>query len=637
MLMKKLLTLLFVFTTTVTLYVGCRKKDAPIDIPVCVDNVGPTNGARVETRTVRLSWTSARSAKTYDVYLDTVPRPETRIASGVADTALTYTLPLAENTTYYWFVVPKNGGEKPGCASSPTSFTYSSLPGCAINLFPSDTGYIRDSVVTLIWTKVLNTENYDVYVDTTPTITTPIATGVSDTSYRFTVPSTASNIYYWYVVPKNSLGHDTACASSVTSFKYGSLPDTTSNILPANGSNITTNTVQFSWGSVDDVTTYDLYLGTSTEGATLVVSGLSDTTYLYNLVEPQISTTYYWYVVPKNKLGSAAEAQGSATSFKRLIIKSPPELGFSMITYFPSYRYVAEYPDNMFAMCDVINYAFAAVNTSGTITISSLTRFDSLYKKAKANSSKVFISISGATNFASAARTAQGRNNLITDIMKKVRQYSLDGIDIDWEYPRTTDGTDVTYAALMKELSDSLHTDGKYYLSSAITPGIYAGSVRDGIKTEVFNYADFFNIMAYDDFTTDPRYPFKQHSSMSTATVSLNYWLNTRGMPRQKFILGIPGYGRNSGAAQVSSSYKNILLTGQPLGPAPLHQSDSATMTKTDGTTFTTYYNGVLTVANKTNLAKTRGNGIFFWELGHDANNEFSLHKAAADAAGITY
>lgn len=629
------MTLSVIVFALIVVFIGCRKKDVPpVDIPVCADNIGPANGAEINTRTVRLSWKPAVNAKSYDIYMDTVPMPTTLIAENVKDTALVHTLPSAENTTYYWFVVPKNGGGKAGCASSPTSFKYSTLPGCAINLSPSDSGFVSGATVTLTWSKVVNTRGYDLYIDTTTTIITPIATSITDTSYTFTVPSAASNIYYWYVLPKNNTGTGTGCSSTMTSFKYGSLPDTTTNISPAHGSATTESAIQFVWSTVNDVTGYDLYFGTSVENATLIAANLTDTIYNYNLPATELSATYYWYVVPKNKLGASSNAAGSATSFTKLIIKAPAPLPFAIITYFPSYRTVAEYPDDMFGLCDVVNYAFANVNTNGTITIASLTRFDSVYQKAKANGAKVFISLSNATNFKTVAATATGRNNLVKDIMRKARQYNLDGIDIDWEYPRSNDGTHETFAALMKELSDSLHVDGKYYLSAAITPGIYAGSVRDGIKTEVFAYTDFFNIMAYDDFTTDVRYPYKQHSSMSTATVSLNYWLNTRGMPREKAILGIPGYGRNSGAAQIATSYKTILLTGQQLGPAPLYQSDSARITKTDGTQFTTYYNGTLTVANKTNLAKTRANGVFFWELGHDATNEYSLHKAAATAIG---
>ena len=411
-------------------------------------------------------------------------------------------------------------------------------------------------------------------------------------------------------------------------------PLCTSNTAPFNGANVSSASVVLSWSPATGAISYDVYVGSSVANA-VKVGSVTAITYNYT-IPPSGNATFYWYVVPKNASGSATGCTTSATSFKRIFIVVPPVLNSPLITYFPSYRYVAEYSNSMFAICDVVNYAFADVNSNGTITIANLSRFDSVYQKAKANGAKVFISLAGAANFASVTSSAAGRNNLIKDIMRKVRQHNLDGVDVDWEYPRTSDGTHEYFAALMKELSDSLHVDAKYYLATAITPGIYSGSVRDGIKTEVFNYVDIFHIMAYDDFTTDPQYPFKQHSSLATATASLNYWLNTRGMPKEKCVLGIPAYGRNSGAAQISSSYKNILANGTQLGPAPLHESDSARMTKTDGSVFTTYYNGMFTAVNKTILAKTRCNGVFFWEMGHDTNDQFSLHKAAAIELGKT-
>lgn len=413
------------------------------------------------------------------------------------------------------------------------------------------------------------------------------------------------------------------------------VPGCTTNMAPANGTNITTSKVTLTWAAANGAATYDVYLGTTNNPATVVATNVSGTTYEYTL--PANGNTYYWYVVPKSSSGAAAGCASAVTAFTYLIIKAPAALNFPVISYFPSYRSVAEYPDVMFKMCDVVIYAFGNVNVAGSVDIANPAVFQQLYDKAKANGSKVFLSTSGEANFKTMAATAAGRLHFIKDIMNKVRQYKLDGVDIDWEYPRTMDGTDVTYAELMRQLSDSLHVDGKYYLGTAITPGIYGGSVRDGIKTEVFNYADIFNIMAYDDFSTDPNYPYKQHSSMNTATVSMNYWLNIRAMPKQKFILGLPAYGRNSGAAQVSTSYKTVLATGIQLGPAPLSQSDSAIITRTDGTSFTTYYNGMLTIKAKTLLAKERANGIFFWEMGHDANNEYSLLKVAAAAAGKSY
>lgn len=314
-------------------------------------------------------------------------------------------------------------------------------------------------------------------------------------------------------------------------------------------------------------------------------------------------------------------------------IHPPTPIGFLVVGYFPSYRTVAEYPDRMFRMCNVINYAFANINSSSTVTIDNVTRMDSVYKKGKANGAKVFLSVAGDANLFKSMATATGtRNIFVKDLMNKVRQYKLDGIDMDWEYPRSSDGSADTYSLLMKELSDSLHVDGKYYLSAAITPGIYAGSIRDGIRNEIFDYADFINVMMYDDFTTDPTRQYQQHSPYDIVPKSFNYWLN-RGMPKEKLVVGIPNYGRPSGMTQSGTalSYKTILQQGG----SPL--SDSAMVTTTGFPLYKIYYNGETTVKKKAAYAKAFAGGIMFWEIGQDANNDFSLIKAACDTIGRSY
>lgn len=321
-----------------------------------------------------------------------------------------------------------------------------------------------------------------------------------------------------------------------------------------------------------------------------------------------------------------------------VVIEPPPAFGFYVVGYFPSYRSLADVPDVKFRMCNVVNYAFFSVNASGELSApaSAATTATQLVTRAKANGAKAFLSIndaaSGQANFKSMAATATGRTRFAADVMRKVRQYGFDGVDVDWEYPSTADGTDATFTALMKELSDSLHRDRKYYLTAAITPGRYAGSIRDAIRSEVFGYADWFNIMAYDDFSTTV--PYKQHSDYNLAATCLNYWLNTRGMPREKCVLGIPAYGRPSGITQSGTvlTYRDILARGG----SPL--SDSAVVTSASYTTpYTIYYNGQPTVKKKAKLAKDIANGIMLWEKWQDAPDGNSLLKAACDTIGRVY
>ena len=319
-----------------------------------------------------------------------------------------------------------------------------------------------------------------------------------------------------------------------------------------------------------------------------------------------------------------------------IVIQPPPAFGFYVVGYFPSYRNVADVPDVKFRMCNVVNYAFFGVNANGMLTVNSPGVLSAVITKSKANNAKVFMSINdgsgdGKTNFKNMAATTTGRNNFIKDVMAQVRQYSFNGVDVDWEFPTTSDGTDATFTSLMKELSDSLHRDAKYYLTAAITAGKYAGTIRDAIRNELFGYVDWLNVMAYDDFSTTV--PYRHHSDYNLAVTSLNYWLNTRGMPKEKCVLGFPAYGRPSGITQTGTvkTYRDILSVGGS------SQSDSAVLSGGGFTNYTIYYNGQPTVKKKAILAKQIANGVMMWEKWQDATDGNSLLKAACDTVGRAY
>ncbi len=315
-------------------------------------------------------------------------------------------------------------------------------------------------------------------------------------------------------------------------------------------------------------------------------------------------------------------------------ITPPAPFGFYVVGYFPSYRDPALVTDQKFRMCNVVNYAFANVTSTGGLTVANPSVFTTVISKAKSNNAKVFISISGlAADFKNMATTPAGRNSFVKSIMQVVRTYGLDGVDVDWEFPRTDDGTDVTYTSFMRELSDSCHTGAKYYLSAAITAGKYAGAVRDAINSSLWtsNAVDFFNIMAYDDFSTTV--PYKHHSDMALAQTSLNYWITTRGMPASKAVLGIPAYGRPSGITQTGTVLTYSTITN---GSGSAY-SDSAVVSAGGFNNYTIYYNGLPTVKLKAKLAQSMANGIMMWEKGQDRTDGLSLLKAVCDTLGRSY
>ncbi len=318
-----------------------------------------------------------------------------------------------------------------------------------------------------------------------------------------------------------------------------------------------------------------------------------------------------------------------------LPIAPPPAFGFYIVGYFPSYRVVADVPDVKFKMCNVINYAFATVTNTGSLALGSGAHLTSLKTKAKANGAKVFISVSGLeADFKTMAAGATGRTSFINQIMNLVRTYGLDGVDMDWEFPRTSDGTNITYTALMKELSDSCHTGSKYYLTAAITAGKYAGAVRDAISSELWvgNYVDWFNIMSYDDFSSTV--PYQHHCNLALSNVSMNYWVGTRSMPASKAVLGIAGYGRASGITQSGTILSFNSIVAQQASNA---FTDSAIVSNGTFLNYSIYYNGIPTVKKKAMLAKQMGNGIMIWEKSQDVHDANSLLKAVCDTIGRTY
>ncbi|MBN8676397.1 MAG: hypothetical protein J0L56_19880 [Chitinophagales bacterium] len=414
------------------------------------------------------------------------------------------------------------------------------------------------------------------------------------------------------------------------------VPGCAANTAPANGSFVTAGPLTLSWTAVTGAASYDIYLGVTAATAALIASNVTGTSYNYTVPVFATSQSLYWYVQPKNASGAATGCTTSVTSFTCAVIQAPPSFGYYVVGYFPSYRNPADVPDIKFRMTNVVIYAFFGVNATGTLTVNSPATLDAVIVKARANNAKIFVGINdgsgdGKTNFKSMAATAAGRNTFVKDVMAKVRQYNFDGVDMDWEFPTTTDGTDVTFTALMKELSDSLHRDARYYLSAAVTAGKYAGGIRDAIKNEIFAYTDFFNIMAYDDFNTTV--PYRHHSDYALAQTCLNYWLTTRGMPASKTVLGLPAYGRPSGITQTNTvlTYKTILSQGGN----PLY--DSATVTAGGFTNYTIYYNGQYTVKRKAKLAKDIANGVMLWEKWQDAADGNSLLKAACDTVGRAY
>lgn len=310
---------------------------------------------------------------------------------------------------------------------------------------------------------------------------------------------------------------------------------------------------------------------------------------------------------------------------------------FKIVAYMPSYQDPAKIPDSKYKMVTHLFFSFLSPNAAADGSLNALpeaARFATVKAKSKANNVKFGVSIGGAESkqevFAAIAQSATARANFVKNIVAFAKNNALDGIDIDWEYPRTTSTTDVNpnanYTLLMKELSAELHKNGKF-LSASITPGVYVSSNRHAIAAEVYQYVDFFNIMQYDGGVNYDSSEPLNHASMKMTEASLNFWLNTKGMPKEKAILGMPCYGRDGSSPQKAITYTAIIAASK--------NNANVNLANIAGVDYG--YNGIPMVKQKTQIAKDRCNGVMFWEFAQDTIDETSLIKAANDQLGRSY
>jgi hypothetical protein len=275
---------------------------------------------------------------------------------------------------------------------------------------------------------------------------------------------------------------------------------------------------------------------------------------------------------------------------------------FKVVGYMPSWSGTAS--EIQYTKLTHINYSFIRPTTTGGLTaVDQPAKLQDIVSRAHAVGTKVGIAVGGwsdlnNTDFQSMAANASYRSAFINNLVNLINTYQLDGVDIDWEYP--SDGADpANYSTMMSELGSAMHSRGKYLTAAVSASGYYA----NGILNTVFPSVDWLNLMVYDGGSG------ADHSPYSYAVSSLDYWLNTRGLPASKAVLGVPFYARPSW-----KSFRTLLAEGANPN-SDTYNGD--------------YYNGIPTIKQKTNLGFDRGiGGMMFWEASQDAIGQYSLVTA---------
>jgi GH18 family chitinase len=274
--------------------------------------------------------------------------------------------------------------------------------------------------------------------------------------------------------------------------------------------------------------------------------------------------------------------------------------GFKSVGYMPSWA--GSVTSIQYSKLTHINYSFALPNGNGTLQpIENTSKLQQLVSLGHQNNTKVSLAIGGwndgnDSGFEQLAAGSGTRTAFVNNVMGVVRQYGLDGVDIDWEYPDPgTSGNN--YTALMQQLSTALHNEGKLLTAAVVSEG----GTANGVQPAVFGYVDWLNIMAYDGGSP--------HANYDWSIASANFWKG-RGLPKAKTVLGVPFYSR--------PSYLTF---------AQLVAQDPANANR-DCTPSGECYNGLPTIKRKTQWAMANAGGIMNWELSQDATGANSLVSA---------
>jgi chitinase len=274
--------------------------------------------------------------------------------------------------------------------------------------------------------------------------------------------------------------------------------------------------------------------------------------------------------------------------------------GFKSVGYMPSWA--GNVASVQYSKLTHINYSFALPNANGTLQpIENTAKLQQLVTLGHQNNVKVSLAIGGWNDgndsaFEALAANAGTRTTFVNTVMNTVRQYNLDGVDMDWEYP-DPGASGNNYTALMGQLSTALHNEGKLLTAAVVSEG----GTANGVQPAVFGYVDWLNIMAYDGGSPHANYDWSINAA--------NFWKN-RGLPKAKTVLGVPFYSR-----------PGYLTFAQLVAQDPANANR-------DCTPSGECYNGLPTVRRKTQWALANAGGIMNWELSQDATGANSLVSA---------
>jgi len=432
---------------------------------------------------------------------------------------------------------------------------------------------VSESGITLNWEGSPNANGYDVYVNG------GWKSGVWDgsNSYTFPVDTSVTGAVYSFSVAAQLLPAVSA-PSNVVNLTIGQL-EAPRDLQVVTG---TKTTATLGWAPTPGATGYEIYR----DGA-LIGTSDSNRYVAASLTEGQ---TYSFKIVAKNRLWTSPDSSSLAVK---------PGSQYNIVTYYTSWSVFERnfMPEDLdVSQISHINYAFSdlcwkgfssggipcqnpeiplqkdyvfdgeMIIGDGDVDLDNFARLNA--RKADNPNLKLLVSVGGwswSDHFSRVAMNEETRRAFANSVVDFLREYDLDGLDVDWEYP-VEGGEDSNsrspldrenFPLLMKVVREALDAagsvDGKYYLLTIAAAQSDAFVVNSDLSHSSA-YLDFINIMTYDyagdweqlahhnaPLYYDKNHPKETGPRLNVAGAVAGH-LNG-GVPHYKLVLGLPFYG----------------------------------------------------------------------------------------------
>ncbi|WP_317175765.1 glycoside hydrolase family 18 protein [Halomontanus rarus] len=249
-------------------------------------------------------------------------------------------------------------------------------------------------------------------------------------------------------------------------------------------------------------------------------------------------------------------------------------------------------------------------------------------RKAENPDLKVSISVGGwglCEDFPEMAATQENRERFAESVVEFLREYDLDGLDYDWEFPEAQHRDDYTamVETLRSYLDEAGEEDGKHYLLTSATST--APSHIEGIDFEaVTPHYDFFNVMTYDMLSEEETHHTNLYTSPHNSTYSVHNTIEMyadRGVPPEKMVIGSGFYSR----CGVRINYEDLVPEYVENDAYTTHWDVEAQAPYLTGPEGFISYDDPRSVRRKVDYLREQNlRGIMFWHYNGDREDELT-------------